>query len=480
MDKTPQRIGAILVTLLAAGCMVGPSYEQPRPNVPKAWDAIQGAQAGASVARARNADLARWWRSFDDPVLTALTERALVRNLDLRVAAARVREARALWGVARGGLLPEAAVRGSYSRVRPSENGPFPIGGSYDLFDVGFDASWELDVFGGGRRALEAAGASHGAAIASLYDVQVSLIAEVARTYVDLRGLQARLAIAKSALAAQSDTSALTRAERDAGRAAELDVVRAEAQVSTTTATIPALEAAAQQATHALALLLAEPPNALAHELSAAAPIPAAPREIPVGLPTQILRRRPDVRQAERELAAATARVGVATADLYPRFFLVGSGGVQSVDGSSLFSSDSLTASITPSIRWPLFQGGRIRANIEVQNARQAQAALRFERALLGALRDVEDALVAHAAEQTRRAALAQAVASQERALTLAEDRYRSGLEGFLSVLDAQRSLLAAQDALAQSDRAVAANGIALYKALGGGWNPGEQQLASR
>lgn len=459
------------VIVVAAGCAVGPDYEPPKTDVKASWSSLEEGQG--SVAKATQADLSEWWLALKDPALSSLAERALAANLDLKQAAARVREARAIRGVAQGGLLPELSASGGYTNMRWSRNGQFPTDGkSFDFYDAGFDASWEIDVFGGKRRGLEAAEADEQASVEGLRDVRVSVLAEVARVYVDLRSFQARAAIARQNLDAQKKTSELTRAKLDAGQGIELDVARAEALVSATAATIPAFEAGARQSLHALGVLVGRDPGALVAELSAAAPIPAAPAEIPVGLPTDLLRRRPDLRRAERELAASTARIGVATADLYPKFFLSGGIGLESVSSADFFTAASRAWSFGPTIKWALFQGGRIRANIEVQNARQEQAALRFEQTLLGALRDVEDGLVFHAREQIRRSHLAAAVVSQRRAVELAEQRYAQGLAEFLTVLEAQRFLFLAQDSLVQSEQAVATHTIALYKAVGGGWKP--------
>lgn len=469
--KQPRAIGPLVLLAALAGCAVGPDYEPPRTEMKASWSSMEEGQE--SVARAAEADLSEWWLALRDPILASLVERALDANLDLRQAASRVREARALRGVAQGALLPEAEATGGYSRQRWSENGVLPSNGNaFSLYQTGFDASWEIDVFGGNRRRLEAAEADVQASVESLRDVRVSILAELARLYVELRGLQARLAISRQNLDAQTRTAQLTRARLDAGQTTELDVARADAQVATTASTIPSLEASARQSIHALAVLLGQDPESLSPELSGARAIPAAPREIPVGLPTDLLRRRPDLRRAERELAAATARIGVATADLYPRFFLTGAFGVNSLSASDWFTAASRAWSVGPSVQWSLFQGGRIRAQIEAENAHQEQAAIRFEQTLLGALRDVEDALVAHAREQVKRQYLAQAVASQRRAADLARQRYIQGLVDFLTVLEAERSLYAAQDALVQSEQAVVTNSISLYKAVGGGWKP--------
>ena len=462
--------------ILGAGCAVGPDYEAPSPAVPEGWKSLEAKQEGeTSRASAKSADLSEWWKSFGDPALVALAAKALEANLDLKAAASRVREARGVQGIAYGGLLPQVSARGAYTRQRWSENGAFPTNGDdFGQYTAGFDAAWEIDVFGGRRRELEAADADVDAAVEGLRDVRVSMLAELARAYVDLRGLQARLLIARQTLESQRKTAELTRARLDAGQTTELDVARAEAQVQATASVVPSLEAAARQSLHAIAVLLARPAGSVLPELSPEAPLPAAPGEIPIGMPTEILRRRPDLRRAERELAASTARIGVATADLYPKFFLAGSFGFDSVTTGDLFTAASRTWSFGPAIRWPLFEGGRIKANIEVQNARQEQASIRFEQTLLNALRDVEDALVAHSREQRRRAALAQAVTFQKRAYELAEQRYTQGLVDFLTVVDAQRSLFLAQDAHVQSEQAIAFHTIALYKAVGGGWKPDE------
>jgi multidrug efflux system outer membrane protein len=467
-----KRMMALAASALFAGCAVGPDYEAPRPNVSASWSGLEKTlPEQTSVATARGADLARWWAAFNDPALDALVGRALGSNLDLRTAAARVREARALRGVAQGALLPEVEGGGGLAKEHLSANVPqLGAGMTGTFYQAGFDASWEIDVFGGTRRSVESAAAEEEAAIEDLRDVRVILLADVARNYAELRGFQTQLAIARQNVDAQEKTLELTRARLGAGRATDLDVARAEALVATTASAVPALETAIRLSIHRLGLLLGLEPGALGAELSEAKPIPKAPAEIPVGLPTDLLRRRPDIRRSERELAAATARIGAATADLYPRFFLTGAFGLESVKASDFLTASSRQWSVGPQVQWALFQGGRIRAQIEVHNARQEQAAIGFERSLLGALKDVEDALVLHAKEQVRRRTLALAVASQERAVNLAEQRYAQGLVDFLNVLDAERQLYVAQDALVQSDRAVVTDAIALYKAVGGGW----------
>ncbi len=339
-----------------------------------------------------------------------------------------------------------------------------------DLFDAGFDASWEIDVFGGIRRSVEAADADIGASEENLRDVLVSLLAEVARNYLQLRGDQLRLSIAAENIRAQQQTLELTQARYDAGLSNELDVAQAKAQLAGTEAQVPRLESSARQAIHQLGVLLGKDPGALLAELSEQAPIPFGPPEVPVGLPSELLRRRPDVRRAEQELAAATARIGVATADLFPKFFLTGAVGQQSVNFSDITLPESRFYSFGPSISWPVFAGGRIRANIRVQDARQEQAAILYEQSVLNALKDVEDALVAYSKEQQTRKSLKESTEATRKAVDISNELYSQGLVDFLNVLINQRALFQSQDSLAQSDQLVSQNLVALFKALGGGW----------
>ncbi len=471
-------IGVELMLLAASsGCRVGPSYRPPKVSVPAKWS-----EAPPTVIPAEQVSLARWWTKFNDSILDSLIDRAVRMNLDLRVAEARIREARAARGVNAADLWPQADVSPSCLRSHRSESVPpfrtVSSGGGdglpsnlfgkreQDLYQAGFDTSWEPDVFGGVRRDVEAASAEIAMTEENRRDVLVTLLAEVARNYAELRGFQRQIAITNDNLAAQRETLELTRVRFQAGLASGLDVARAEAQVATTRSQVPVLERQVKQAIHRLGVLLGQEPGALLSELSKVAPVPPAPPEVPVGLPSDLLRRRPDVRRVERELAAATARIGVAKADLFPRFSLTGSFGRRSDKFSDLSQGASLFWGIGPSIRWPIFTAGRIRSNIRVQNARQEQALALYE---MTSLEDVENALVAYWREQARRASLAEAVEANRRAVDLANALYLSGLEDFLSVLDAQRSLYTSQDQLAQSERAVVVNLIALYKALGGG-----------
>ncbi len=463
------RSAAALAALgaLLAGCAVGPDYRSPEVKMPAAWG--ERSQAGdPSAAVGGKPPLAKWWTTFRDPVLDSLVERALAANPDLRLARARVREARALRGVAAADQGPTVDASGSFTRTRGG--GTTSAGEDGDLFRAGFDASWEVDVFGGVRREVEAADADLAASVEDRRDVQVSILAEVAGDYVELRGAQRSAAIARANLQAQKETLELTRTRLQAGLASDLDLARAEAQVRTTGSEVPTLEAAARRSIHALGVLVGKEPSALSAELSREAPVPQAPPDVPVGLPSDLLRRRPDMRRAERQLAAATARIGEATADLFPRFSLTGSFGLQGEDSGDLVGAGGRFWSVGPSVRWPVLDFGRIRSRIAAQGAREEQAAIAYEGTILRSLREVEDALVTFSREQARRQELSGAVESGKRAADLAGELYRQGRSDFLSVLQAQRDLFASEDSLVRSDRSVAVALVSLYKALGGGW----------
>jgi NodT family efflux transporter outer membrane factor (OMF) lipoprotein len=305
------------------------------------------------------------------------------------------------------------------------------------------------------------------------------VLAEVGLGYLDVRGLQRQLAVARDNLRTQEDTLALSRDRFQAGLASDLDAARAEAQVAFTKGQIPLLEQALQRAIYRISILLGKAPAELSARLEKVAPIPVGAPGVPVGLPSDLLRRRPDIRRAERELAAATANIGVATAELFPRFYLTGAAGLQSVEASDFFDGGSRFWSLGPTFRWPIFAGGRIRQNIRVQDARQEQALIRYEQTVLVSLEEVENALVAFGKEQERHRALAGAEEASRRSVRLADERYRGGLTDFLDVLEAQRNLLAVQDQFVQSDRTLSQNLIRLYKALGGGWSDTPATLAS-
>src|SRR5215510_9794348 len=477
MKRLGRRLAVVLLIGIQ-GCAVGPDYRPPELTMPGAW--AQRDQVGVTSAPA---DLAAWWRGFRDPVLDSLIDRAIAKNLDLKIALANVREARALRGIAGADQFPTIDASGAYSRVRDTESvRPLPPGfdPEHHLFQVGLDASWELDVWGRIRRSVEAADATLEATEDNRRDVLVVVLAEVARNLVELRTAQQRLLITADNIKTQQDVVDLTRVRFDAGLATYVDVSQARALLATTQAQVPALQAARDQAIHRLAVLVGDAPANLLNELRQIDRIPGAPPSVPIGLPSDLVRRRPDVRRIERELAAATARIGVATADLFPRFSLTGTLGVAAIDAGKVFTGASRFSSLGPQMVWPIFAGGRIRANIRVQEARQEATLARYEQTVLDALAETEDALVAYGEEQTRQQRLAEAVDASQVALTLSRELYLRGLVDFLSVLDNQRSLYAAQDQRVQSERTLIVALIAIYKALGGGWEATEEAWPTR
>jgi len=452
--------------------------------VPETWHSLHNARDSASSAHPSQVTpqpvtLAAWWRAFKDPTLEILVQMAVNSNLDLAQAEARLRQARAARRMVAAGLLPQVEASTLYQKSQGSSKvaggGAIATAGAVrELFQVGLDAAWEIDIFGGVRRGVEAATADLRAAVEDRRDVLVTLLGEVAANYINLRGFQQQAAIAQKNLEAQKKTAHITRRRFEAGFVSRLDVANAEAQVATTQAQIPVLEASAQAAVYNLGVLLGKEPAFLARELNRTAPIPPMPPEVPVGLPSDLLRRRPDIRRAEAQLHAATARIGVAVADLFPKFSLTGSFGLSANEVAKLGRLESKFWSYGPSLSWPIFQGGRIWANIQVQNALQEQALLNFQKTVLTALKEVETALIAYAKEQEHHRSLATAVANNRQAVELAMKLYLAGKTDFLNVLNAQRSLYLTEDALTQSTRNLATNLIALYKALGGGWEQGE------
>lgn len=476
--------GITVITLTGAiialsGCVtVGPDYSGPKMDMPDRWSTeLTG---GAPQDRQDARTMAQWWSTFNDPLLIDLIEEAIRANHDLRNARARVREARARRNISRSGLFPSVDASGSFSKRRGSED--TGIGTENDLYSAGFDAGWELDLFGGTRRAVEAADADLDASREDLRDVLVTLMSEVALNYVELRSSRHRLSIARANLAAQEETFSITQWRSMAGLTTELDVEQARYSLEQTRAQVPALEVSAQQAESRIAVLLGKNPGSMKDRLAGLMPISAPSPDIVVGIPADVLRRRPDVRRSERRLAAQTARVGVAAADLYPKFRLSGSIGLEALTFDNLFLYSSRTYGISPAISWNIFDAGKIRQNIEIQNALQEQSLIQYEQTVLTALEDVENALVAYSREQVRMHSLLEASLAAQRASDLAQSQYASGLIDFQAVLIAQRASLSLQDQLASSEADVASNLVRLYKALGGGWTvmaeTGEQQFS--
>ena len=471
-----RQICATAMCLALTGCMtVGPDYNNP--PVPRA--AVTNlpqttAHRGSSASLAKE-DLASWWRVFNDPLLTELIGEALKANPDLREARAKVREARAQLAMARAGLFPTLDAEGSYTQARSitSQNASGEaLRSENTYYSAGFDAAWEIDIFGGTRRGVEAARADIQAQQASLESVWVSLAGEVAQTYVTIRSYQQRLKVSRDNLETQSETLDILRSRNRQGLSDQLDVEQARYNLESSRATIPNLERGLENAVNALAVLVGRMPGSLHKRLEKPGAIPGAPFSMVLGIPADTLRRRPDVRRAERALAAQTARIGEATAELYPKFYLVGSIGLESMKSAKLFNAESNVWSILPSFSWPIFHAGSIRANIEVQNARQEQAAAQYDKAVLTAVQDIRNSLNDFNQEQSRLAALNSAVEAAEKAAEIAQAKYKSGLVSFSDVLDAQRSLFSYDDQRISSQEAITNDLISLYKALGGGWQP--------
>jgi NodT family efflux transporter outer membrane factor (OMF) lipoprotein len=510
------------------GCSVGPSYHRPEVTLPERF----GESAGVPAAADDPAALGRWWTVFHDPELESLIDRALRGNRDLKVAVSRVRQARAERQVAAGALLPELDATAGYNRSRGSKNVVLPLsalggGGSQapsggapgaassrpgpeprdagaspaaaapaapsssippggpqspfgegglpgvttNLYQAGFDAVWEIDVFGGVRRAVEAADAQEAAAQEGEYGVRVTLLAEVATTYLQLRSVQEREAIARRNVESQRRTWMISRDKLREGLGDEVEEAQELAQLRAAEATLPPIAASERLSEHALAFLLGAEPTSLAAELDSGSALPAMPDAVPVGVPSGLLRRRPDVRQAERLLAASSAEVGEATAQLYPQFSLTGLVGLDSSDLKHLPELSSYYYSIAPGVSWPILDWAKLHAALRAADEQEAQALLAYQNAVSQALKDVEDALVQYGEERGRNAALTEAASQARRARQVTEQIYVQGLADQTATLQAERTLFQAEDSLAQSDAALRVDLVGLYKALGGGWD---------
>jgi len=476
----------ILVLQVAMGATwpkVGPKYEPPKASVPNSYH-----QAGAAGTNA-DASVGNWWATLNDNELTSLMDRAVRANLDLKMASSRILEARAARRVTRSDLLPSVTSSDNIQRVRggltqglfntnagASRRSSLLTPFESSIYQFGFDASWEIDFFGGRRRALEAATADVAAIAEARRDTLVSLLAEVARNYSELRGFQKRLDITHQNINLQQDSLDLTKVRADAGLGTQFDVERQSAQLDSTQALVPRLEAAEIQTIHRLGVLLGEEPGTLLTELTGTKPLPTVPPVVPVGLPGDLLKRRPDIREAEARVAAETARVGVARADLFPKILLTGAAGRQGTEPSGLTLGAGNFFSVGPAITLPIFTAGKIRGNIEAQKQRFELAVTQYQSTVLKSLEETENALVAYGHEKDRQEKLVAAVEASRQATMLANELYTRGLSDFLSVLDAQRQQLASEDDLTQSDTAVITNLVALYKALGGGWEAVPQQ----
>lgn len=446
----------IPLALCACGTITSRPGTLPEVAVPAQWSALSASTDATT--------LARWWQRFNDPLLSSLVTQALQANTTVRSAQAALAQARALRDVQSAQLGPTVGASASAQR---SKSGDAPAGNS---FRAGFDASWEPDVFGGNRAGLNARTADALASQASLGDTQVSVAAEVAVAYMQLRGYQARLAIARSNLTSQEETAQITEWRVQAGLTTSLEQSQARTATEQTRAQIPALETAVAQTQHALAVLTGQAPTALQAQLTAAAAVPLPPDDLALAIPAQTLRQRPDVRAAEQQVAAALARVSQADAARYPSFNLSGSMGLSALALSSLTSGGSVVSALLGSVSVPLFDGGAARAQVRSQEAALEQARVGYQAVVLTALQDVEDALVSLRGNRERLLRLRNASESAAQAALLATQRYSSGLVDFQTVLDTQRSLLSTQDSVASTEAELSADHVRLYKALGGGW----------
>ena len=461
---------AALATLGIAGCAVGPDYRPPDSGAPATWTGV-ASSARPAVSTATPSGLATWWTSLDDPLLTELVQSALDANPDVAAAQARLRQVRAQRVIAASGLYPSLGAGADGRRANASvETSGRNV--TADAYGASLDASWEIDVFGRTRRGVEAATADVEATAAQLAATQVSLAAEVANNYVDVRLQQGLIRIARSNAESQAETLQLTEWRAQAGLASIQDVEQARTNLERTRAQVPALETSLAAAEHRLDSLLALPPGSLHARLAAPGPTLAVPAQLAVGIPADTLRQRPDVRAAERNLAAETARVGQAEAALYPSFTLSGSIGVEALTLGNLASADAGVWSLFGGITAPLFQGGALRAQVEAQDAIRDQALAEYRKTVLTALEEVENALVALANNQRRDVSLVTAVESARTADLLARERYTAGLVDFQSVLDTDRTVLTVEESLAQNRADGMLALVRLFKSLGGGWSP--------
>lgn len=485
------RIAALGAVLSVAACSVGPDFAPPDSGLPRARFASAVSATSAKTPAASAPTVApidpTWWKTFRDPILTSLERRAATANLDLATATLRIAESRFQRGVAASAALPSINGTGKYQRELYSQNGIAsllgllipggsagasgrPAIGALNEYTPGFDASWELDLWGRVRRQIEAADAGIEASEDQRRDTLVSVLAEVARDYIQLRGVQALIGSANENLKVDQDLLDLTRTRQEKGLTTGLDVENAAAQVEAVRAQIPGFEQQEAQGINALSLLLDLPPDGLRGELARARAVPPTPARVPVGFPSDLARRRPDIRQAEDNLHAQTADVGVAVASFYPTVQLNGTLVVDSLQFSKLFRASSLQYMAGPNITLPIFEGGKLTSMLELSKAQQQEAAIAYQKAVLQGWHDVVNALVAYRAEQERRSHLASQVEHSQQALTLARDRYNDGVADFTTVLDDARTVIQAQQQYIQSTANVSVDLVQLYKALGGGW----------
>ncbi len=487
---------------MLAGCTVGPNFSSPRLFAPETWFSSRPPPPPVASRTVAEPVDPTWWRLFNDPVLTALEQQVAASNLDVRLASVRLAESRYQRGIAAASQFPDLNGNASYTREKISDkgvaalfsgagttaaseanglsgtSGAIPTNAitsgtsapAFDLYQAGFDASWEVDLWGRVRRTVESADASVLASAESRRNTMLTSLAELARDYIQLRGQQRDLAIAHQTLASEQQSLAVTRQRQQGGLTTDLDVTNAASQVATTASEIPRIEQNIASSINALSLLLGETPGALTAQLSTPQPVPPVPPLVPVGLPSQLAERRPDIRQASAQLHAATADIGAAEADFFPKVTLSGSIGLQSLQFKDLGTWGARQFSAGPSITLPIFEGGQLKYTLDLRKVQQQEAAVTYQQTVLRAFHEVDNALTAYAAEQRRRDELAKAVAQGRQALGLARQQYTQGLSNFLDVLTAQRTLYSAEQQYADSTTTVSTNLVQLYKALGGGW----------
>ena len=468
------RGAAVALALLLGGCTVGPDFHKPVVAAPSLWGPVSRDVPSRTVSGEVDVN---WWLRFRDPELSSLVDRLVAQNLDLKSAAERIAQGRSQRQVAASQGLPtlngqskytreRLSVKGFASLIQPAPGAPL----EYDLFQNGLTSSWELDLFGKVRRSVEAADANVLASVESRRSLALSLLAELAQDYLQLRGTQVLLAVAERNLQIATESTRLVRVRFRNGVGTELDLAQAQSQRATVAATVPPLRTQLAALTNAIGLLLGEAPRALEQELSPPAPLPTVPDTVPVGLPGDLVRRRPDVREAEARLHAATAETGVAVANFYPDITLTGLADLNGLRLTDAFTLPARAFDVGPTITIPLFQGGRLTGQLQLRKSQQREAAIAFQKTVLTAWQDVDNALVSYAEAQRRRMQTAEAVKQNEVALRAAQQRYREGASDFLNVVSAEQQLLQSQNNLSTDDTQIATNLVALYRALGGGW----------
>lgn len=469
-----KRLLPLLAAALTTACTVGPDYRPPEVDTPADW--AETASLTGQDRAAASQRLNQWWSSFADPVLDGLIDQAIAGNLDMKIAAQRVTQARADRTIAAAGGLPSLSASTSAMRARESALPVFPLAAIGNEFMAGFDASWEIDLFGKTRRSVEAAEATLDASIWNRRAVMVSLLAELGSDYTALRAAQQRIVIANRNIAADQEALDLARQKYDHGLGSELDVAQADAELQQVQASLPQLATQVAQNAHAIAILLGKQPGALTNDLASPAAIPPVPPTLPVSIPSEVLRNRPDIREAERNIAAANAEIGVAIANKFPSISLTPSIGLEAGRLNKLLTSNGLVWSVGISGGQPIYEGGALDAQVDKAKSVTEAESLAYRQTVLKAFGEVEDAMVALGNERQRHERLSRAVDANRVALQRATELYRNGLAPFINVVNSERNLASTEDALAQSDQALTQQTVALYKALGGGWQVGEEK----